>query len=240
MKKTRIVVIALAILMLFAFVGCKNDKSEEMFQATADFFETVYAGSEISRNFMTDNSTIDFSKQKFGDEVPYIDSKTGSTCYQDNEITQFVKKNISEAYRKDTLKITTQKGIVTGIFKVEKDDKNKLAKRTYALNVEDVVIEFEYENTNGEKIEKRYSASAVLTGEGTITLSTAGEPEAMTAVVKYESLTLNGKKYKPITATITGTIADEPEITAATCNGKNANIDILNASGVINTLGDTF
>ena len=209
MKKTRIVVIALAILMLFAFVGCKENTVDEKVQATADFQDSFTAVLYLENNFDVPfyveelNSNLSMETyEKSSDKINALTLIVQSLCGpEDIDTTQLV--------------IKSKKGTITYIHDETKNDKGEIMEASRYLNAKDVEVEIEYKGSN-----RKISFSTIFSQKSI-------ENEVNAISINVNSLTLNGKTYKPIACTF---VAGNGlfEFISATCGGKAVDLDILN------------
>ena len=209
MKKTRIVVIALAILMLFAFVGCKENTVDEKVQATADFQDSFtavfYLENNFSIPFYVEELNSDLSVETYEESPDKVNALTiivQNLCgLEDIDRTQLV--------------IKSKKGTITYNYEESKNDKGETVEVLRNTNAKDVEVEIEYKGSN-----RKISFSTILSEK-----SIKNEVNAIS--INVNSLTLNGKTYKPIACTF---VADGGllKFISATCGGKAVDLDILN------------
>lgn len=209
MKKTRIVVIALAILMLFAFVGCKENTVDEKVQATADFQDSftavLYLGNNFPAPIYAEELNSDLSMETYEESPDKV-----------NALTIIIQSLVGpEDIDTTQLEIKSKKGTITYIHDETKNDKGEIMEDSRYLNAKDVEVEIEYKGSN-RKISFSTILSQKSTGNGVSTTS-----------INVNSLTLNGKTYKPIACTV---VAGNGlfEFISATCKGKAVDLDILN------------
>ena len=199
MKKTRIVVIALAILMLFAFVGCEETKSEEAFQTAGDFMNSLLTFRDFGNTYLQfqgDKINSDLSMETYEESPGNVNTLTA--------IIQGLAgtKDIDSS----SLTIKSKKG---SIIATRTDNGEILEGR---MEAKDVEVEIEYKG-NVNRIAFSFIFSETMSDEEK-------------SSYRVDSFTLNGTTYKPFTCTIVTN--GDLTFTSATVGGKIVDLEILN------------
>lgn len=188
--------------------GCTA--KDEVVQPVVDFIDSTAAYTKVEGYRTTDtNKSCDLSKENY-EEYGY------------NILTAIIKDLVgSESINKDKLKIKSNKGLIT--YNHEEVTNENIKTESTNLKADDVVVEIVYNGTN-----KKISFSFVVTEKLQYSDDETPDPSTITRSIEVESLTLNDKTYKSFTATL-GTDGKNGWFTSATCDGKDVNLDILNA-----------
>lgn len=215
MKKA--LVALFVVLMLFAFVGCANDKvedkSEEMVQTFVNFMETASATSNVvGCNWeLAGEESVDLSEQKYDDENP-------------NLLTSIVK---SVTGYETVIEITKNAGKVS-YSKEGGGSEDTMLKEV--VSAKDIDIECTLKDSEGES--KEFSIKFSIEFEREYKMNEDGKTGMMWMDIK--SFTLNGNEYKPVSAKVEISVENKTyKILSAKWNGKDVNLDLLNATTLI-------
>lgn len=211
MKKALLVLFT--VLMLFAFVGCDKDKSDEMAQTFVDFTDTFGDVFLIGRLFRA--GEVNLSTEEYD-----------ASAENKNTLTLIVEDLLwSEGNKGTLLKVEQKEG--TAVVKEEYDKETNTNKLSFVAN--GIIVSISYSNDEGETKTAKFSMSG--NHEQTYIDNWDEKGEAVGSF-SITSVVLNGRSYKDATATI-HLGRQGLRFTAATCDGKDVNLDILNASNLL-------
>lgn len=201
------------VLMLFAFVGCDKDKSDEMAQTFVDFSDTFKDVFLLGRLFR--EGEVDLSTEEYD-----------ATAENKNTLTLIVEDLLwSEGSEGTLLKVEQKEG--TAVVKEEYDKETNT--RKYSVSAKGIIVSISYSDEEGETKVAKFSISGNYEQTYIDNLDEKGE-----AVSSFSStsVVLNGRSYKDATATI-HMGRQGSRFTSATCDGKDVNLDILNAANLL-------
>lgn len=203
-----------AVLMLFAFVGCDKDKSDEMAQTFVDFTDTFGDVFLIGRLFR--EGEVNLSTEEYD-----------ATAENKNTLTLIVEDLLwSEGSKKGTLlKVEQNEG--TAVVKEEYDKKTNTNKVSIVAN--GIIVSISYSDEKGQTQVAKFSMSGNY--EQTY-IDNWDEKEEAVSSFSITSVVLNGRSYKDAIATIHMS-RQGSRFTAASCDGKDVNLDILNAANLL-------
>lgn len=203
-----------AVLMLFAFVGCDKDKSDEMAQSFVDFTDTFGDVFLIGRLFR--EGEVNLSTEEYD-----------ATAENKNTLTLIVEDLLwSEGSKKGILlKVEQNEG--TAVVKEEYDKKTNTNKVSIVAN--GIIVSISYSDEKGQTQVAKFSMSGNY--EQTY-IDNWDEKEEAVSSFSITSVVLNGRSYKDATATIHMS-RQGSRFTAASCDGKDVNLDILNAANLL-------
>lgn len=189
--------------------GCTA--KDEVVQPVVDFIDSTAAYTKVEGYRITgENKSYDLSKENY-EEYGY------------NILTAIIKDLVeNEDINKDYLEIKSKKGLIT-YYEETKNDKN-IGTLLTKLEADDVAVEIKYKGINN-----KISFSFVITEKSQYPVDETSDPSMFTRSIEVESLTLNDKAYKSFTATLGTDDGVNVKFTSATCEGKDVNLDILNA-----------
>lgn len=208
-KRLRLLATPLALTANAQKKGCTA--KDEVVQPVVDFIDSTAAYTKVEGYRITgENKSYDLSKENY-EEYGY------------NILTAIIKDLVeNEDINKDYLEIKSKKGLIT-YYEETKNDKN-IGTLLTKLEADDVAVEIKYKGINN-----KISFSFVITEKSQYPVDETSDPSMFTRSIEVESLTLNDKAYKSFTATLGTDDGVNVKFTSATCEGKDVNLDILNA-----------
>ena len=207
MKKA--LVALFAVLMLFAVVSCDKDKSGEMAQTCVNFMDTYNDGSDLLYVFDKVGKS-DISSETY-------DESSHNTL---TSIVQYITRNDGAS----NISVTEK----TGTVDVKHESNEEQTSFTTSIDAKSIVVKVSYSNYKNEK------KTAEIAVSGNFSLVQTGNDEKVTTTFNLKSLVLNGKTYKDITAVVVYEMSeDKAKFTAATCDGNDVNLDIINAADLL-------
>lgn len=209
MKKALLVLFT--VLMLFAFVSCDKDKSDEMAHTFVDFSDTFGDVFLLGRLFR--EGEVDLSTEEYD-----------ATAENKNTLTLIVEDLLwSEGNKGTLLKVEQKEG--TAVVKEEYDKETNT--RKFSVSAKGIIVSISYSDDEGNTKVAKFSMS----GSSEHTIVEKNEKEAVYSF-SVTSAVLNGRTYKDVTATVFMS-SQGSKFTAATCDGKDVNLDILNAANLL-------
>ena len=204
----KIVIVLCAVLLVLSISSCEKDKSEEIISTYLEYLEGMFLNRAAYSAF---NGLYTWT----GDEV--------DTMLTDGEALK------STDYPNRILKITdglnnfNVTGAVTKSGKITGSKKTEAGSFSEALIFADAVIEVTYTDYSGA--EEKKDQKATLTINGTYSYGWDKSTETKISTYSYD-FTVNNKTYK-----VTKVYDDNAsKITAATVNGKDVNLALVNAN----------
>lgn len=200
-------------LVVFSFVGCEKDKSEEVIKNYEDFIKTEKA--------MTTFVAI----------ANKLSSSPGKTEISAKSISKDDLADVVFLANKEKITVTEildAKGTIQS--EINNDEKNE----SLSASVKVSGIEIKYKYTTSKEKEPKEST---LTLNGTLlnnSKSVSGESTEKKANMTFTTsgLVINGTAYKDIT--FNALISEEDsKVTSATVDGKTVDIRLINANGSI-------
>ena len=211
MKKALLVLFA--VLMLFAFVGCDNtkidSKVEEEGNPTEDFIEA----------YRTSRKLVSW--------IPYVSVEEGETrktlevdmAAKDSIGKQAVLSWFISLMDMEETQLLDYEAIGKVIVDVVVSDK----KQVCIAKIEDVEVNLTYENEEGSKLNSKMTINGKFTDEQGYDGFSG----------KVESLIVNGIAYNNLVFAFELDNYMPIGFSSATCDGKEVNLDILNAANLL-------
>lgn len=203
-------ILLVVFLVVFSFVACEKDKSEEVIKNYEDFEKTRGSASSIS----------------------YV-ARTIQTG-KDGEVT---KDNITVDTLSSILKmVETEDKIVTEIVSAKGtilDDTKTEGITSYSTSIEIKGLEIKYKYTTADAKEAK-EGSFTMNGTSSSDVKAVDEKGTEIHVTsKVSGLVVNGTSYKDITLELSGSITSKKiTATSATVGGKAVDVRLLNASTI--------
>lgn len=201
-------ILLVVFLVVFSFVGCEKDKSEEVIKNYEDFMKT--------RDAMSISSMV-LGSLASGEKTELTAEKIDTA-----KLTSLVSSIENET--RIVTEIVSAKGTILNDTKTE-------GITSYSTSTEIKGLEIKYKYTTADAKEAKEGS---LTMNGTFSFDVKAVDEKgpeMRGTQKVSGLVINGTSYKDITFEISGTMASsKTTYTSATVGGKAVDVRLLNAS----------
>mgnify|MGYP006913124327 FL=1 len=200
-------ILLVVFLVVFSFVGCEKDKSEEVIKNYEDFEKTKGAMSKIAS----------FSSLGGGKETELTAEKIDT-----NTLTSLVSSIENET--RIVTEVVSAKGTILNDSKTE-------GVISYSTSTEIKGLEIKYKYTTANAKEAK-EGSLTMSGTSSFDVKAVDEKTTeMRGTQKVSGLVINGTSYKDITFELSGNMASsKTTYTSATVGGKAVDVRLLNAS----------
>lgn len=200
-------ILLVVFLVVFSFVGCEKDKSEEVIKNYEDFEKTKGAMSNIALA----------SRLGGGKETELTAEKIDT-----NTLTSLVSSIENET--RIVTEVVSAKGTILNDSKTE-------GVISYSTSTEIKGLEIKYKYTTANAKEAK-EGSLTMSGTSSFDVKAVDEKTTeMRGTQKVSGLVINGTSYKDITFELSGNMASsKTTYTSATVGGKAVDVRLLNAS----------
>lgn len=200
-------ILLVVFLVVFSFVGCEKDKSEEVIKNYEDFEKTKGAMSNIALA----------SRLGGGKETELTAEKIDT-----NTLADLVFSIENET--RIVTEVVSAKGTILNDSKTE-------GVTSYSTSTEIKGLEIKYKYTTANAKEAK-EGSLTMSGTSSFDVKAVDEKTTeMRGTQKVSGLVINGTSYKDITFELSGNMASsKTTYTSATVGGKAVDVRLLNAS----------